>query len=151
LLDEKGAPGIVERAYVVPPESMIGTITPEQRMKVINWSPVQGVYDTPVDRESAYEILKAKMGRIAQAEAAAAQAKTQAKANAQAAKEAAAQARALEKAQRSSAASSRRRGGNIDSPEEFVSTVLNQALNQSSRSLGNSLSRSILGTLKKAF
>jgi DNA helicase HerA-like ATPase len=152
LLDEKGAPGVVQRAYVVPPESMIGTITPEQRLKVINWSPVQGVYDAPIDRESAYEILKAKAERSAQAAAAAEQAKTQAKADAAAAKEAAAQAKALEKAQRAQTrSSSRSRRSTIDTPEEFISAVTDQAIRQTTRSVGNSLSRSILGTLRKAF
>ncbi len=144
LLDDKGAPGIVQRAYVIPPESMIGTITPEQRLKVINWSPVQGVYDEAIDRESAYEILKAKTERTVQVTAAAEQAKTQAKVDAVMAKEAAAQARA-------DAATARRRGATISSPEEFVSKVFNQAVNQTSRSIGNSISRSILGTIKKSF
>ncbi len=42
FLEEKGAPGIVERALILPPRSRIGVVTPEERAKVINWSPVQG-------------------------------------------------------------------------------------------------------------
>ena len=60
LLDEKGRPEVVERAWVLPPGSRIGPITPEERKAVIEASPVAGVYDTPVDRESAYERLKAR-------------------------------------------------------------------------------------------
>jgi len=57
FLDDKGRPGIVERAFVLPPASRIGPITPEERKAVMARSPVTGVYDAPVDRESAYEKL----------------------------------------------------------------------------------------------
>ena len=63
FLDEKGTPGIVERALVCPPHSQIGPITPEQRKQLMASSVVAGVYDTAVDRESAYEILKARAGQ----------------------------------------------------------------------------------------
>ena len=58
FLDEKGTPGIVERALVCPPRGQIGPITPEQRQAAMRTSLVAGVYDTPVDRESAYERLR---------------------------------------------------------------------------------------------
>jgi DNA helicase HerA-like ATPase len=57
LLDTKGTPGVVERAFVVPPASQIGPITPDQRMKLILSSPIFGTYEPSFDRESAYEIL----------------------------------------------------------------------------------------------
>jgi DNA helicase HerA-like ATPase len=60
FLDEKGRPLPVERAYVLPPASRIGPITPPERAAVMDRSPVKGVYDTPVDRESAYERLAAR-------------------------------------------------------------------------------------------
>ena len=63
FLDEKGTPNPVERAMVLPPHSQIGPITPDQHMQIIKSSVVAGVYDTPVDRESAYEILKARAGQ----------------------------------------------------------------------------------------
>ncbi|GAC1363409.1 MAG: hypothetical protein NVSMB3_11850 [Acidobacteriaceae bacterium] len=58
FLDEKGTPSIVQRAFVYPPHSQIGPITPDQRKTLMANSLVTGVYDTPVDRESAYERLK---------------------------------------------------------------------------------------------
>ncbi len=61
FLDEKGIPGMVERAMVCPPHSQIGPITPEQRAAIIKGSVVAGVYETVVDRESAYEKLKSKV------------------------------------------------------------------------------------------
>jgi len=61
FLDEKGIPEMVERAMVCPPHSQIGPITPEQREALIKSSVVAGVYETVVDRESAYEKLKGKV------------------------------------------------------------------------------------------
>jgi len=61
FLDEKGIPAMVERAMVCPPHSQIGPITPEQREALIKSSVVAGVYETVVDRESAYEKLKGKV------------------------------------------------------------------------------------------
>ena len=60
FLDEKGTPGIVERALIYPPHGQIGPVTPEQRQQLMSTSVVKGVYDTAVDRESAYERLKGR-------------------------------------------------------------------------------------------
>jgi hypothetical protein len=60
LLDAKGRPTMTERLYVVPPGSRIGPITPEQRRALLAGSVVAGVYEKTEDRESAYEILKAR-------------------------------------------------------------------------------------------
>ncbi|HZQ62967.1 MAG TPA: helicase HerA-like domain-containing protein [Casimicrobiaceae bacterium] len=65
FLDEKGRPGIVQRAYVLPPSSRIGPITPDERKAVMQQSPVAGVYDVSVDRESAYERLQSRASRPA--------------------------------------------------------------------------------------
>jgi uncharacterized protein len=63
LLDEKGRPGVTERAFVVPPASRLGPITDEQRKALIASSVVAGAYEKTIDRESAYEKLT---GRAAQ-------------------------------------------------------------------------------------
>ena len=60
FLDEKGHPGVVERAFVLPPRGRIGPITPEERRAVIESSALFGHYERAVDRESAYEMLKAR-------------------------------------------------------------------------------------------
>src|SRR5438132_4035572 len=57
FLDEKGRPGMVERAFVLPPASRIGPVTADERKATIAASPVVGVYEKVVDRESAYERL----------------------------------------------------------------------------------------------
>jgi DNA helicase HerA-like ATPase len=58
LLDEKGAPGIVERAYILPPASRIGPMTGQERATAIRNSVLSGHYEKKIDRESAYEKLK---------------------------------------------------------------------------------------------
>ena len=60
FLDEKGRPTVVERAFVLPPTSQIGPITAGQRTALVQGSIVAGQYEKTVDRESAYEKLKAK-------------------------------------------------------------------------------------------
>ncbi|MBN8887765.1 MAG: DUF853 family protein [Rudaea sp.] len=61
-LQEGGVPLPVERALVVPPCCRIGTITDAERATIRSRSPVGGKYDTPVDRESAFEILTQRAG-----------------------------------------------------------------------------------------
>jgi len=75
LLDEKGRPGVVERAFIVPPQGQLGPITDAQRQQLMQSSLVAGVYDKTVDRESAYESLKARAAQAATAAAETAAAK----------------------------------------------------------------------------
>jgi hypothetical protein len=62
LLDEKGRPSVVQRAFVVPPGCRLGPVTPEERKAVMRSSDVAGAYDQAVDRESAYELIAARHG-----------------------------------------------------------------------------------------
>jgi hypothetical protein len=56
-LQEGGVPMPVERALIAPPRCRMGAITEAERAAVRARSPVGAKYDTPVNRESAYEIL----------------------------------------------------------------------------------------------
>ena len=76
-LDAKGIPSIVDRVLIVPPTCRMGAISPEERAAVMAMSPVKGVYDKAIDRESAYELL---MGRAQAATAGAAPSTAQASA-----------------------------------------------------------------------
>ncbi|MCA3438069.1 MAG: DUF853 family protein [Rhodobacter sp.] len=60
FLDARGAPGIVERTLVRPPSSQAGPIDPAARAAVIAASPFTGKYDVAVDRDSAFERLRAR-------------------------------------------------------------------------------------------
>jgi uncharacterized protein len=59
-LDEKGSPKMVERAFIVPPGSQIGPITEAERVQLVRSGALFGKYETPIDRESAYEKLKGR-------------------------------------------------------------------------------------------
>ncbi len=60
LLDPKGIPTPVERGRVLPPRSRLAPLDPAERAAVLSASPLRGHYDAAVDRESAYERLRAR-------------------------------------------------------------------------------------------
>ena len=66
-LDEKGAPGIVQRTLIRPPSSRLGPATEDEREAEIKNSPVAGLYEETIDRESAYEILLKREEEAAEA------------------------------------------------------------------------------------
>ncbi|MBI4965504.1 MAG: DUF853 family protein [Desulfomonile tiedjei] len=63
-LEASGAPSVVQRALIAPPSSRIGPISVDERMTIINSSPLFGKYEDLIDRESAYEQLKSRGARI---------------------------------------------------------------------------------------
>ena len=130
MLDEKGVPTIVDRAYIVPPLSQIGPVTPEQRAQLMSTSLVAGIYDQEADRESAFEILAAR----AQEKAAEVAAEEQAKAEAKEQKEA-------EKAERAAAR------GPDTLVESITKSVARSASSSIGRQIGNSIVRGVLGSI----
>ena len=66
--DEKGVPSMVEKAWILPPKSKLGTLAPEELAKLIKASVIYGHYEKVVDRESAYEKLKEKAAQTEQEE-----------------------------------------------------------------------------------
>lgn len=87
FLEADGTPGIVQKAKILFPLSQIGAIDESQRGQLIKSSRIFGKYDTPIDRESAFEMLleqarKEEEEAAAEAEAAeAAEAEAKAKKN----------------------------------------------------------------------
>ena len=75
FLDRKGTPGMVEKAFILPPESRVGAVSEEERREVLKSSRLAGRYDKTIDRESAYEMLKARFLERQEEEARAEQAK----------------------------------------------------------------------------
>jgi DNA helicase HerA-like ATPase len=133
FLDEKGSPGIVERALIIPPRSRIGVITPEERAKVVNWSPVQGQYDTVVNRESAYEMLKTRAEQAAEAAAAAEDAEAKAK-----------RVEEFREREERESSRSRRRSSSRDTT---IEAAAKSAARAAGTSLGRAIIRGILGGL----
>jgi uncharacterized protein len=68
VLEEKGAPSIVQRTLIRPPAARMGVITPDERKELMAQSPVRGLYDQGVDRESAYEMLQKRAEMAVEAE-----------------------------------------------------------------------------------
>jgi DNA helicase HerA-like ATPase len=68
-LDDKGTPTIVQRVKVRLPQSRLGVLQPMEQRQLMAISPVAGKYDTPIDRESAYERLQKRQEEQAQQQA----------------------------------------------------------------------------------
>ncbi|WP_181708452.1 helicase HerA-like domain-containing protein [Chthonobacter rhizosphaerae] len=60
MLEGKGVPSMVERTLIRPPSSRLGPLTDEERAQITAASPLAGAYDEVLDRDSAFEILKAR-------------------------------------------------------------------------------------------
>ena len=69
FLDEKGRPQVTERSNVIAPDSRLGPLQPAERQAAITGSVIYGHYEKAVDRESAYELLKASAATKAAVEA----------------------------------------------------------------------------------
>jgi len=70
VMDPKGSPTVVERAFILPPRSRMTPLSPEERAQVLRESVLHGHYERVVDRESAYEKLKEKAAQEAAAQTA---------------------------------------------------------------------------------
>jgi hypothetical protein len=73
---------VVERAFILPPHGQIGPIDAAARAAIMQNSLLAGHYEKAVDRESAYEILKARAERAGLEQQAAAEEKASQKAEA---------------------------------------------------------------------
>ncbi|KUP92630.1 helicase HerA-like domain-containing protein [Tritonibacter horizontis] len=141
MLEKKAVPGIVERTLIRPPSSQLGPITPAERRAVIESSGLSSKYDTPIDRHSAYEILKS---RADDAAAAAEVAETEAEAAADP------MVREFNAARRYSGgrvgrSTSRRVGGG----DTFASAMSEAVIKELKGTTGRRLVRGILGGLFK--
>ena len=70
VLDDKGTPTPVERAWILPPQSRLTPLTPAERDQVVKGSVLYGRYEKTVDRQSAHEILKSRAELAKEGEAA---------------------------------------------------------------------------------
>ncbi len=64
-LQAKGVPAMVQRTLIRPPSSRLGPCDALTRANAIAKSPVAGLYDVEVDRQSAYEMLAARAAGMA--------------------------------------------------------------------------------------
>jgi len=143
VLDEKGAPTITARTLIRPPDSRLGPATDAERASVMAASPVAGVYDKAIDRESAEEVLAARHAAADQAADAEEAAKAEAKAQAQADKAAARAAPRAAPAPRAPAAPRR------STRETPIEAMTKSVLRTAGSTITRELLRGLLGSLKK--
>jgi DNA helicase HerA-like ATPase len=143
LLDPKGIPNICDRTMIRPPASRMGPATDQERADIMAKSPVAGVYDTVKDRESAYEILSAKI--------AAAQAQVQADAPPSAAEKEAAKAAAqqakLEERERLAQEKARQKA--INQTVKTASSIAVPIIRSIGIAIAGSLVRGMMGNAKR--
>ena len=58
FINEYGQPDIVERAYILPPQSKMGVVSDNVRKTIIKDSDLSDIYSACIDQESAYEIIE---------------------------------------------------------------------------------------------
>ena len=134
FLDEKGVPGIVERAFILPPQSYIGPAGEANLSACVRASFLYGKYETALDRESAYEKLMTKYGEQKKAE------------------EEAAKAEAEELSSRKAATSkttAKSTGSRGRAKKSVVEKAVSSTLNSVGREVGRSLVRGLLGGFLK--
>lgn len=143
-LDENGVPGIVQRAFILPPQSRMGTITDEERRAVIDASGMKQKYDKAIDNFSAYEYFEQQNEEQEKEEQEAAE-----KAAKQAAKEekkAAKSAKSTTTKRTSATAKAAKKTKSAAS--KAMTRVTNSAMSTIGRELGRSIIRGIFGSIK---
>lgn len=149
-LESKGVPSVVGRTMMRPPSSRLGPITPDERRDVIANSPVAGLYDVVIDRDSAFEVLKKRAEEKLRAE------ELQREREEREREEIGRMRRSRSgysddyrddrPTKRSRSRTSSRRRSSRQTPAEAAMKTLARTV---ARELGNSLVRGILGSLKR--
>lgn len=142
MLDEEGRPSIVERALIAPPHSKFGVIDAIKRNDLIQNSPFYYKYHQVVDKESAYEMLRAQMAVKENAEKQAADEIKQRKEELALEKERIRVEKEREKLEKSKRASAR-------TSQSEVSKMAKSFMGTMSSSLGRQIARGIFNTLLK--
>lgn len=140
FLDEKGAPQMVERANILPPQGQIGPITVGERDNITRSSLIYGVYEKLIDRESAYEILSNKQDLLEEERRLAAEEKERIIKQKEAEKE----AREAERAERAAARKRKEEQGILG---DLLEQVGKSTKRQISYKLGKTITRGLFGGL----
>jgi hypothetical protein len=154
-LDDKGAPTVVARTSIRPPDSRLGPATDAERAAVMAASPVRGLYEAVVDRDSAEEILAARRGEQDQAAADAKLAEARVKADAVAARDAEKAAVAREKVQAREQARYDREAPRARAParrstrETPVEAMTKSVLRTAGSTITRELLRGVLGSFRR--
>ena len=163
VLDADGIPGIVKQCKILPPQSMMGPISDEEKKQEILKNNLYLKYKDDIDRDSAFEFMQRMMQEKAIAEQQAAEAEAAAKEAEAAAKEAekariAEEKRIQKELEREEREAAKRRQRVANSAANTIGRELGKTLGASvggsfgkklGGNLGASLARNILGTFIK--
>ena len=138
VLDEKGIPGIVQRAGILPPKSSMNAVEPAVIGTVVANSPLKDKYHEAVDRESAYEILTA----------AAAEAEKQAEKEAKEKEEAKKKEEEEKQKEKEKKEKEKKKAASKKKTSAFEKAAAN-TMSTIGREVGKQLIRGIFGNLKK--
>ena len=130
---------MVERTLIRPPSSQLGPITARERKDVISTSPIAGKYETAIDRDSAFERLRARTEEAARA------AEEAEREEERLDKE----AREHKRARRYDGRKTRTTSGR-KSDSSFASAITNVVMKELKGTTGRRIVRGILGSLFKA-
>ena len=153
LLDEKGIPAVVERANILPPQSLMAAAQEETRQKVLENDPLYSSYQEAVDRYSAYEKLKGEAEEKEKAELAEAEKKAAEKKEAEEKKAAEKQAAEEQKAakkkeaeeKKAAAAKKKKQSAVGKAAKKVAKTATNSVLNKIGNKIGKAIARGIFG------
>jgi hypothetical protein len=146
VLQEDGSPSPVQRTLIRPPGTRVGPLAPEERAVLVTTDAVGDKYDTPIDRESAEEILAAKTN---EAVAAAAEAQAETEADKAAAAQAKEQARLAKEAERTRIATERAQATATSPWAKMATSAARSASSSIGRQVANEIGREIFGGSKK--
>ncbi|MBO4356417.1 MAG: DUF853 family protein [Clostridia bacterium] len=136
FLDENGTPTVVERAKILPPQSLMGAADEQYVKSLILADEFDLKYREGVDRESAYEILKAATEQL-EAE------KQKEKEEAEAAKEAEKESKQSEKAEKKSSKTSK----STKKTQSVVSKTAQRATTAAASSVARSVSTNVVNSV----
>lgn len=137
FLDVKGIPSMVERANILPPQSLMAPAQESTRQRILAGDMLYTEYKEAQDRYSAYEKLKEEQER------AAAQLEKEQQAE-QAAKEKAAKAKEKEQAKKKTTAK-KKDSATVKAAKKVARTTTNTVLNTAGRKLGKAIARGLFG------
>lgn len=159
FLDEEGAPAMVQRAFILPPQSFMGPCGDDVRQKIVNSSEFYLKYKDAVDNRSAYEELEEERQEKEKAEAEAEAEKERIKQEKEAEKERIArekeearqrreQEREEDRQRREQEREAAKREKELQKKFAMVNKVASSAMNQIGREVGRKVLRGIFGNLK---
>lgn len=153
FLDEEGRPSVVERAIIVPPHSSFGTLSEEKRNYLINSSPMFQKYHLSIDRESAYEMLQRKFEAKIEEEKRLEEEKIRAKEEKEQEKIRLAEEKAAEKERKEleKQLAAEKKAKEQAWKKNPVNKVAKSTMTSLTGTIGRSIARGILGSVKKFF